>query len=334
MQASTVFGQSKYYTGRLEPEVANSLATTRQAGLHKDHIQASQIVSSLQGPVHLSYLYTSLHALAQIGSEPSLSEIERYIKHDATENSQDLDLSNFACAAKARLLSESKTQNVVSTQKQAADKIQTFFNEIGLSPDSLNSDLVSYNAPQTSTGSDGKTVYVVSSDAPKIHPKGVFAVREIADIVYHGRYEDYASLPQIQVVRFDQYYPAALKMGLAQVPSENRLAVIVKELSHKTALTFNDYYEIQLAINEGNQASEAAARELRKMDKHREDYDQIVHHAGFTAMFKIISGVGDKRQGPLFAYFMKDQDRSVAHYADIMHDDVQQGIKRELEPAY
>lgn len=227
MQTSTVFGQSKYYTGRLEPEGADSLAATRQAGFHKDHAQASQIVANLQGTVHLSYLYTALHALAQMGSEPSLSEIERYIKHDAVENSQDLDLSNFASAAKARLLAESKTQSVTAGETLSPKKMQIFFNELGVSPDSLNADLASYNASQRLPDSSGETVYITHSDVLKIHPKGVYAVREIADIMYHGRYEDYASLPQVQAIHFDQDYPSALKVRLAQVPQAGRLAVII-----------------------------------------------------------------------------------------------------------
>ena len=332
-QLSTAFSQS-HYTGYLEQEDANRVAAMRQAGLHNDRTQIPQIVATLQNPMHPAYTYTSIHTLAQMGSESSLSEIERYIRHNDTEKDKDLDLSNFVLAAKARLLAESRTQSITDSRMVAAVKVHNFFAQLGLSPFDLNSDLTSYNSPQSTSNPNGKDTYILSNSVKKVHPVGVYATRELADMVYHGRYEDFALLPEVNAVDFSQDYASALKVRLAQMPRENRLAAMIQELSHRTSLSFNDYYEIQLAINEGTDASEAAASELRKMDRHREQYNQIAHHSGFTAMFQILWGVGDKRQAPLLAYFKADANHFVAHYADIMHDDVLQGVKRESELAY
>ena len=334
MQASSALSQSSYYTGHLEPRDTNNIAVVRQAGLHHDNSQALQIVKSLQNPVHRAYLYTSIHALAQMGSESSLPEIDRHIWSGDVKEDQEPDLTNFASAAKARLLAESRTQNITNISLIASAKTHIFFVELGLSPANLNSDLASYNAPQMSSSINGKDIYTTSNDASRIHPLGVYAAREIADMIYHGRYEDFAPLPQVKAINFDQDYPSALKVRLAHMPQYSRLTTIIQELSHKTMLSFNDYYAIQLAVNEGPDASEAAASELRKMDNHRDQYNQVSHHSGFTAMFQIIWGVGDKKQAPLLAYFKNDRDRYVAHYADIMYDDVLQGVKRESEPAY
>jgi len=334
MQVSIAFSQSRYYKGHLEPEDANSVAAVRQAGLHSDQSQALQIVKSLQAPVHIAYLYTSIHALAQMGSETSLPEINRHIWSGDPKEDQEPDVSNFASVAKARLLAESKTRTETDVSALASAKTHIFLTALGLSPSDLNSDLASYNAPQSSSDVNGKDVYVSSSDAPRVHPVGVYATREIADMIYHGRYQDYATLPEVQTTNFAQDYPSALKVRLAQVPQSSRITTIIQELSHKTMLSFNDYYEIQLAVNEGTSASDAAANELKKMDKNREQYSQVNHHSGFTAMFQIIWGVGDKKQAPLLAYFKNDNDRFVVHYATIMYNDVLQGVKRESEPAY
>ncbi len=334
LQFPTAFSQSRYYTGHLEPEDANNVSAMRRAGLHDDHSQAPQIIAALQNPMHPAYIYTSIHALAQMGEENSLSAIDRYIRHSDAEKDKDPDLSNFALAAKARLLAESRTQSIVDGKTLAAAKVHGFFTQLGLSPSNVNSDLAAYNSPLPLSNINDKDVYVSSSDAKRIHPVGVYAARELADMIYHGRYEDFAPLPEVSAVNFNEDYASALKVRLAQVPRQNRLTSIIQELSHKASLSFNDYYEIQLAVNEGTDASKAAAGELRKMDKNREQYNQVNHHSGFTAMFQIIWGVGDKNQAPLLAYFKNAPNRFVAHYADIMYDDVLQGVKRESQLAY
>lgn len=327
MELPTAYSQSRYYTRPLEPEDANRIASMRQSGLHADHSRVPEMVTALQRPAHSAYTYTPIHALAQTGAEEALPTINLYIRHSIADTDKDLDLSNFAVVARARLLSESGARNMTDSKAQATAKVKKFFAELNVSSIDLNSALATYNAPQQPSQVNGKEVYVVTGDAPKIHPIGIYAIRELADMIYNGRYEDFTSLPEVKAVNFTEDYASALKMRLAPLSQPQRLDTLINELAHRTFLKFDTDYDIQLAINEGLPASQAAATKLRDMEIHHENYS----HIGFKALRSVILGVGDKEQAALIKRL---NDEGISYCSPMEYMDISQGVKRERAPAY
>lgn len=313
------------HTGHLNNEDANLIAAIRQAGIKGDNTKTQTIIESLKRPTHRTYVYTCLHALAQLGAIEALPTIDTVI-----QNSQDQEGSNFARVAKARLIAEDSAKTIIDNRTRAVTKTKRFYKELSLTPADLNAGLKASQSPIT----DENGRISIATGGHKPHSVELYAVRELADLVYKDGYKDFADLAEVDQVDFQQDYASALKMRLAPLSRDQRLVTIIQELSRKTALTFNDYNEIQLAVNEGQVASHAAANELRKMESHRDQYNQINHHSGFTALFQVIAGVGDEQQAPLINHFKQDQDPAVRHYADIMYDDIAAGIKRESMPAY
>lgn len=330
MQIQNSSSGSRYtYSGRLKPEDANRLADIRQAGLNGDNSQIPAITTLLQHPPHRSFTFTAVRALSRLGATESLPVFAAYLPQTIMQPHQDSNLSNFVRAARARLLAESRTKNINDRQAQTATKVNQYYTELQLTSSDLNNGLAAYRTPQVDT--NGMAVY---STGPRAISVEVYAVGELADMVYHGSYKDFASLPGIAQVNFQQDYQSALKMRLAPLSPSERLRTMIQELAHKTALRAEDDYEIQLAINEGPIASRSAAAELRKMDMDRAGYNQVNNHAGFAALFRIIQGVGDKGQAPVIEHFLHDSDTWVVYYAQSVYDDVSNGVKRGRIPAY
>ena len=304
---------------------SNVIANFRQAGLSKDHSQIDQMVAviSIWKPTERPYIYTTMHSLAQLGADKSLPMINTYAEKSVMEPGYDPDLSNFSIAARARLIAESSTVNIINNKTRASAKIKRFYQELGLTPNDLNASLVVYN-----TRPKGN----MSGNFP--HPTGVYAVRELADMIYQGSYSDYSSLPEVTSINFSSDYPSALKMRMAPLTKSERLSTLIQELSHRTVGINDRNYDLQLAINEGTSASNAAVAELKVMDNHRALYNQVMHHSGFVSMFYIIAGVGDQSQIPVIEHYLTDQDHWVRHYAEIADRSLSKGIKRETAPAY
>ena len=309
----------------MRQDESNVIANFRQAGLSKDHSQIDQMVEIIRTwkPTERSYVYTTMHSLAQLGADKSLPLINIYAEKSVMEPGYDPDLSNFSIAARARLIAESSTLNIVDSKARAFAKIRRFYQELNLTPNGLNSSLVVYNSRPRGS---------MSGNSP--HPVGVYAVRELADMVYQGSYTDYSSLPQVTGIDFNSDYPSALKIRLAPLTKSERLSTLIQELSHRTVGINERNYDLQLAINEGTSASNAAAAELKIMDNHRIQYNQVTHHSGFVSMFYIIAGVGDQSQIPIIEHYLTDQDHWVRHYAEIADRSLSKGIKRETAPAY
>lgn len=308
-------------SGRLSTEDANNVAMMRMSGLRRDRSQIPAMIALLKNPPHQAYAYSCIHALAQMGASEALPALEPYLPRTVMVPSSDLN--NFAVVAKARLLAEGEAANIADDKTRAVTKVRRFYHEIGLSSNSLNAGMVAYHTPPTDE--NGRTW--MSAGGERDHPLEFYAIRELADMVYAGPYHDFASLPEISHVDFSLDYSSALKMRLAPYSREQRISIIISDLSRKTALRGDDSYEIQLAINEGTLASQAVADELQKMDKHRAQYDQGSHHGGFVAMFHIISGVGDQTQMPLLRHFMDDSDAWIRHYAETAYRNLSRGDK-------
>lgn len=308
---------------------SNQTEEFRQAGLQGKNLLAPQMIAALENPPHLGYTYTTIHALAQLGAMDRLDVIRSYAQDDTT--GKDItggDLKNFSRVAVARLLAESGAQSNISSEKASVVKVRRFYKELGMKPADLNDDLSAYYPSQQPPVTSTPNRWVgPAADTSSPHPAGVYAVRELADMMYHGAYNDCRFLPEITQVNFARDYPAALKMRLAPLSPTDRLTTLLQELSHKTVLTHWDDYEIQLASNEGLKASRAAVQLLQRMEAHPEKYDEV----GFTALVRVIWGTGDQAQAPLVQHLLENR---LIDTGNLPIADLTNGVKRGREPAY
>ena len=312
------------YSGRLRNEDANRVADLRRAGVQGDASQIPALLQALESPTHVTYAYTSLHALAQLGALDALDAVSKI------QNGPDEDLKHFAQVSRARLLAEGKTQQTADRKTQIADKAQRFYTELGLTPADVNAGVLAYISPKTTA--EGYTT--ISSDSGPT-PVPVYAIREVADMIYRdsltpGVYKDYADLPEVTAVDFSKDYASALKVRLAPLSHNERITILITELANKRVLRMEDDYELQLAINEGTSAIPAIAAKLNFMASHRDEYSNI----GFAALFRVLGGIGLPSSASLIGSFLHDKDNSVAYYADQNYRDIGRGIKHERISAY
>lgn len=320
-----------------EAEDSHRIGAYRQAGLHKDRARIPEILADLppvtveagrptpwpdyDSRVPEGYVLTMLRALAQMGATEALPQIQSY-----AGTFPDSGLSRFATAAAARLLAETENGG-------AGAKVRRMLRELGMTVADLNAAIEAHYNPKPRQLPDGRTVHIVFSHPPP-PPLGVYALRELADMVYQGDYADYAPLPEIAELDFSRDYACTLKLRLAPLPPAERLATLIDELSHRTVVRGETSCDLQLAINEGAEAAESAVVELSKMEGDRAAYNQADHHAGFSCMFRVIAGVGDPMHLPVLERFLSDTDHWVRHYARIAYNDLRWGWKRDRVAAY
>jgi len=324
-------GRNYTYSGRLSDTDANRIEDFRQAGLQGDRSLVPAMVDAIKSPAHLGFTYTTMHALAQLGATEAVPVLETYTQ-DASADQDETggDLRNFSGAARARLLAESEAHAISDSKSASLAKVRRFYKELKMTPADLNDALVAYYPPvaKPSVGVQGNITFITpASDGAPAHPIGVYAVRELADMMYHGGYKDCAFLPEVSQVNFASDYPSALKMRLAPLAPIERLNTMLRELSQKKVLKHWDDYEIQLASNEGLLASHSAADLLKKMEAHPEQYDE----PGFTALVRVIWGTGDREQAPLVQHLLENRLISTGN---LPIWDLTKGVKGAREPAY
>lgn len=267
----------------------------RTAGLRGDRFQIPAITAWLQKPPHPDFIPTALHALARLGATEALPTI------DALRQQRPNWGGDFGTVARARLVAEASSKAESDPTRQAAMKVDRFYHELGLSPAELTSTVSRYRPEQPK-----------ASDSYSLPPLEVYAMRELADIVYMGSYSAYAALPGVADVDFSKDYPSFLKIRLAPLSQELRLSWLINDLAHKKTLGANDSYEMQLAADGGTDASHLAMSKLWEMDNRRDVYI----HTGFAALFEVLDAIRDKDQGPIFVHFAHDRDPFVAHYCN------------------
>ena len=224
----TLSSAASGFSAQPSDKQSTELATLRRAGLQGDRSQIATLINNLTAPAHRAYVQTSLHALAQLGATEALPAIDKVCR-----DTSDRDNQGYARVARARLIAESGALGSVEGKVEASAKMSRFYQELALTPAELNTGL-SHN----------------QSASYQPQPMEVYAVREIADMVYRGSYADYAALPGVAQVDFHADAPAALKMRLSAIVPERRLGTMIQELSQKKTLMMDDNFEIQLAAHE------------------------------------------------------------------------------------
>lgn len=212
----------------------------RLAGLRGDRTQIPAMIVALKNPPHDAYYKVTLHALAQLGATDALHTINALIDTSLVEH--DLDLNSFARAARARLVAENSAKDVKPKAAQAAAKVERFYVELGTTPADLNASIsVSHYAVQHWDAADF---------APSLSWQ-VYAMRELADMVYQGPYADYASLPGVARVKFSLDDMAALKVRVAALTPGQRITTLMEDLSHRKVWGKDANNNLQLLADVG-----------------------------------------------------------------------------------
>ncbi len=274
------------------------LGPTRRAGLQQDRTQIPTMVALLRRtPMPDRFLMdTALHSLAQMGAVDALPPI-----NDLIQSSKDINISNYAKAARARLLAESEAGPGPDNDVQAQAKLDRFYEELGETPADIN---------------EGVTLYLkelksrVGPGVPPKFPAELYAMRELADMAYHSQYTGFASLVGMSQIQFNLDGRSALKVRLASLSQSDRVAWLVQDLSTKQSITDEENAEIQLAGDLGPSAGQAAAVKLLEMDQHRDKYSR----AGFSALFSVITMSGSDGRNVL-DHFKNDPNPLIAEYA-------------------
>lgn len=269
-----------------------TIQATRRAGLTGDRSKIPLMIETLRQQKIFQEVFPALHSLAQLGATEGLPAMDALTRRDTI----DFETHGFALVSRARLVAEAEARGIVDPVQQANVRVRTFYREIGLTPAQINSGTEAFNRVPMSGAAT---------------PLEVFALRELADMLYMGPYAAYVSVPGIAAIQFTLDYPATLKVKLAGLSDEQRVEWLVTDLAHQKVVANDQNCEQQLTADEGLLASRAIGKQLREMDQHRDVYSR----AGFAALFEVLRAIGDPEQAWVFPHFAKDANGFIALYA-------------------
>ena len=175
---STLSNLPCHYSSRLTSQDNSRIASLRQSASDGDRSQIPMMISLLYAPPHRAFAFAMLRSLSRLGASEALPAFDHYLTHSATMPGRDQNLSNFAQAAKARLIAENKAKNIISSHEQADTKTNDFCIALGLTADDINNQLQAYHNPPLDA--NGMSTY---STGPRETPVGVYAAGELADMV-------------------------------------------------------------------------------------------------------------------------------------------------------
>jgi len=267
------------------PVSAGWLNQMRQAGLRGDRSQLSRMIEIFQNPpvaeaLDIAYITRTslLRPLAQLGATEALPALDAFIRGDSAKPlpkeiaimfSQRKENIALSKVVKARILAQSATQGLADDKARAAAEVKQFFQELGQTPESLNTTAAAYQTQNRQHLEATRGIPDYRDDAV---PMELFAVRELADMAYRDRYRGFTSLPDVARVDFAQDDRAALKVSLAPLSREQRIAALVAEISRKETTNNSDLRRAQLLADEGPSALPAITAEQQNFKAHRERY--------------------------------------------------------------
>lgn len=275
-----------------KPQDFQNQEDIRQAGLHGDRSKIPLMISTLADTMVPSLAITTLHALAQLGAVEALPTIDH-----APARVWPYLINQFS-VERARLLAEDSTRNIKDGKERARQKIARFYQELNLSPEQLGPAAQLY---ETNGGTYTRQQV----------PVEMYAMEEIADMVYHGSYKDYADVPGVAQVDFQHDYGAWIKMKMAPLSPAEQATWLINDLSHKKAMVGQEGYEMHLAAELGMPAGEAAVAKLQEMDAHQSDYSA----AGVEALLSIVSATANPASKAIHECFKNNAHPYVADAA-------------------
>ncbi len=305
------------YSGSLGGEDAEHLYTIETAGRHLDKSKISSIVSGLNNPKHKDFPYALMLAAARMGAAEALPQIDKY--------ADDPSFANYARVIRCRLLAEASVQEVPNSQKRSVAKIRKFYDELNLNVADINATVVQAYLP---TATEAKT-FTFGDNHPD-DSVAIYALREVADMAYQDKEHTIALLPSVKSLYFDLDYPASLKMKLASLSQDERIAWLIEDLANKTSSTPEADYEITLLADEGEIGSSVALTKIAWMARNPSKYP--VGSVGYQVLAGVVEAVADSSQAP--------RVQSLRQYAvigdsfDQLYQNVLAGRKRPRKIGY
>lgn len=276
----------------LTQEQADLLVTVREAGLKRDRSKLSFVRKALKES-HPFLLTAAVLAAGRLGDTESIPAIEAIAqRHVETREGE------VAKAALAYVKAESAVGRVNSAATFLR-KVNHFMSAAGLSAARIR------GAAQTYAG-----LKKSGEHAPvpfELH--GLWCVADFVMEAFEAEVPNAAALTELD---FSLDYPAQLKVKLALMNHQERIAWLIESLSKKRAGRWQEDYEMQALADEGLNASKAVIAKLREMRTHRNQYP---HHTGFVLLFRTLTCLNDPDAIPAVRSFLNDDDRRVRHYA-------------------
>ena len=287
------------------------MAAIRRAGLNGDRSNISSLLSeAVKSDSNALLRISAIRALAHLRSPESLAVLLRVATEDRVDEVRDV-----ARICRSRINAELGANAIVDPSEKARVELNRFLQECDLAVSALNS-------AREKLDQDNRT--------HRRPPRELIALRELADMVYRRRFLALANTCVAAGIRFEMDAPSNLKISLAPLTSQLRIASLIDLISSLKVLKWDDDSTLQLAIDEGLPASKAAVARLQLMAADPERY----HYIGFAALFEVIRGAGDKDSAPVIEAFLPHPNRWVRHYAAQVLPDVKAGIPRQTQPRF
>ncbi len=276
----------------LTREEADLLVAVREVGLKRDRTQLPLVRRALKES-HPFLLTAAVLAAGRLGDTESLPAMEAIAQRRIETREGEV--------AKAAL-AYVKAESAVGRANSAAAfsrKVNHFLSAAGLSAARIRGAAQAY-AAQKKAGGHGPM------------PFELHALRCAADLVMEASEAGVSNAASLSGLDFSLDYPAQLKVKLAPMSHQERIAWLVELLSKKKAGRWQEDYEMQALADEGLAASQAIIAKLQEMKAHR---DQYPYHPGFVLLFRTLTCLNDPDAIPAVRSFLNDDDRWVRHYA-------------------
>lgn len=312
-----------------QPEY-HRIAEWRYEALSGDRKHVPQMIAALHSETQLPYLITATYALARLGVTEALPDVQALTKTYgidppvlAARLQTEADLPAVASVRQSVLTA----QPLTATMQQQADtraqaKVQKFLAYLNMTPQQVSEGVVSFLQAQ-------ERPKEIRTDDVEVASQELEAMRQIADIVYREPGVTPNMQKALSNINFAVDFRSDLKMRLAPLSHRKRIAWLINDLAQKTILKGPENFEVQLAIDEGIDASNAAAAKLKEMDGKRDKFSSC----GFVVLFDVLDGVGDKAHIPLIKHFVADKDGIIANSAGA-HGGVAGGSRFQYVMAY
>ncbi len=263
-----------------------------QAEKKGDHSLDAEMIAALQQRplANAEVLLTAAHALARFGDMDGLSAIEM------AAQSKDIypDVAVKLKVQAAYLQAENLALEMPEGQAKAKAKVDTFLQVLNLTPQKINREVGEYNRRNSTLDPA---------------PLALTAMGELADMIYHGVYQDYAALSAVHQIDFRLNPATALQMRLAALSHKDRIVAMVKDLAGDRNLSTDA--EIRIATNEGVEAGQEAVAQLGRMAQNRGSYSK----KNFENLFLLIHYTQPPNMKAVRAWYLSDPDPGVAEDA-------------------
>lgn len=248
------------------------------AALQGDRSHLSTMIGAFNNPPKGEYgtdlllRMSLLHSFAILGATEALPSLDAAIAGSLdTPGATPQDNQAVAFAAKvvkARLQAQSGTANIKDSRARAATQVKRFYQELGLTPSGINTAVASYRIALAQFRAHFAGFHIPGPPAPL----ELYAMRELADMIYHGYYSDYAGLAEVSQTNFALDPGAGLKLQLAPLSPEQCTNALIKTLSSEKITAEESSYARQLLADEGNAALPAINARVQEIKTHPEKY--------------------------------------------------------------